>query len=92
MLEQNEKKNSSVGKDGKKVLSAEQKKNENLKSEMLEILGRFEEPKQIKELLLLDELNGYSNQKISALMRQLVAEGKVERTEVKKVAMFGLVK
>lgn len=92
MLAQVEKKNSSVGADGTKVLSATQKQNENLKMVILEELGKSESPLQIKELLTKDGLSQYSNQKLSALIRQLVSEGKVERFEDKKVAKFGLVK
>lgn len=82
MLEQVEKKNTSVDKDGKKVLSVTQKQNEEIK---VLILEELDEPKQIKELSLMEK---YSNQKLSALIRQLVAENKVERIEEKKVAKF----
>lgn len=91
MLVQVEKKNSSVGLDGTKVLSATQKTNEGIKLRILEVLGTVENPLQIKELICFTGLE-FSNQKISALIRQLVAEGKVERFEDKKVAKFSLVK
>ena len=56
MKEQFEKKNkSSVGADGKKVLTAEQKKNEILKETILEVLTRYEEPKQVKDLIAENE-------------------------------------
>lgn len=94
MKNQFEKKNkSSVGADGKKILTAEQKKNESLKEVIVAILGEYDEPKAIKELQAENEEIAptvYSNQKISALIRQLVKDGKVERTEEKRVAKFKL--
>lgn len=90
MKEQFEKKNkSSVGADGKKVLTAEQKKNEILKETILEVLTRYEEPKQVKELIAEnEELVGYTGQKISALMTQLVKAEKVVKVIDKKASKF----
>lgn len=90
MKEQFEKKNkSSVGADGKKVLTAEQKKNEILKETILEILARYEEPKQVKDLISEnEELTEYTGQKISALMTQLVKAEKVVKVADKKVSKF----
>ena len=90
MKEQFEKKNkSSVGADGKKVLTAEQKKNEILKETILEILTRYEEPKQVKELIAEnEELASYTGQKISALMTQLVKAEKVVKVIDKKASKF----
>ena len=92
MKEQFEKKNkSSVGADGKKVLTAEQKKNEGLKETILEVLTRYEEPKQIKELIAEnEELVNYTGQKISALMAQLVKAEKVIKVIDKKASKFQL--
>ena len=92
MKEQFEKKNkSSVGADGKKVLTAEQKKNEILKETILEILARYEEPKQVKDLISEnEELTEYTGQKISALMTQLVKAEKVVKVADKKVSKFQL--
>lgn len=92
MKEQFEKKNkSSVGADGKKVLTAEQKKNEGLKETILEVLTRYEEPKQIKELIAEnEELASYTGQKISALMTQLVKAEKVVKVIDKKASKFQL--
>ena len=92
MKEQFEKKNkSSVGADGKKVLTAEQKKNEGLKETILEVLTRYEEPKQIKELIAEnEELVGYTGQKISALITQLVKAEKVVKVVDKNVSKFQL--
>ena len=90
MKEQFEKKNkSSVGADGKKVLTAEQKKNEILKETILEILTRYEEPKQVKDLIAEnEELSEYTGQKISALMTQLVKAEKVVKVIDKKASKF----
>ena len=92
MKEQFEKKNkSSVGADGKKVLTAEQKKNEILKETILEILARYEEPKQVKDLISEnEELTEYTGQKISALMTQLVKAEKVVKVADKKASKFQL--
>ena len=90
MKEQFEKKNkSSVGADGKKILTAEQKKNEILKETILEILTRYEEPKQVKDLIAEnEELSEYTGQKISALMTQLVKAEKVVKVIDKKASKF----
>lgn len=90
MKEQFEKKNkSSVGADGKKILTAEQKKNEILKETILEVLTRYEEPKQVKDLIAEnEELSEYTGQKISALMTQLVKAEKVVKVIDKKASKF----
>ena len=90
MKEQFEKKNkSSVGADGKKVLTAEQKKNEVLKETILEVLTRYEEPKQVKELIAEnEELASYTGQKRSALITQLVKAEKVVKVIDKKASKF----
>ena len=90
MKVQFEKKNkSSVGADGKKVLTVEQKKNEVLKETILEVLARYEEPKQVKDLITEnEELSEYTGQKISALITQLVKAEKVVKVADKKVSKF----
>ena len=89
MKAQFEKKNKSgVRADGTKILTAEQKKNEGIKEQLIEVLARCEEPQQIKDLMKMEEFSGYSNQKLSALLKQLVTAEKVERIEEKKVAKF----
>ena len=90
MKEQFEKKNkSSVGADGKKILTAEQKKNEVLKETILEVLTRYEEPKQVKELIAEnEELASYTGQKISALITQLLKAEKVVKVVDKKASKF----
>lgn len=89
MKAQFEKKNKSgVRADGTKILTAEQKKNEIIKEQLIEVLARCEEPQQIKDLMRMEEFSEYSNQKLSALLKQLVSAEKVERVEDKKVAKF----
>ena len=89
MKSQFEKKNKSgVRADGTKILTAEQKKNEIIKEQLIEVLARCEEPQQIKDLMRMKEFSEYSNQKLSALLKQLVTAEKVERVEEKKVAKF----
>ena len=92
MKEQFEKKNkSSVGADGKKILTAEQKKNEILKETILEVLTRYEEPKQVKDLIAEnEELASYTGQKISALITQLLKAEKVVKVVDKNVSKFQL--
>ena len=89
MKAQFEKKNKSgVRADGTKILTAEQKKNEVIKEQLIEVLAKCEEPQQIKDLMRMEEFSEYSNQKLSALLKQLVSAEKVERVEDKNVAKF----
>ena len=90
--EQFEKKNkSSVGEDGKTVLTDEQKKSEILKETILEVLTRYEEPKQVKDLIAEnEELANYTGQKISALIKQLLKAEKVVKVVDKNVSKFQL--
>ena len=96
MLEQNNKKNSStVGADGKKVLSATQKVNDEIMTKIVTTLEEREsqEPIQIKEFMEIDWVkeNAYSNQKMSALFKKLVDNGTLERVVEKRVTKFKLV-
>ena len=64
-----------------------QVENEGIKANILEVLT--DEGVTVKTLL--GELEGdYTSQKISALLRQLVADGKVVKTIEKKVSYFSL--
>lgn len=65
-----------------------QVENVEIKAKILEFLSNLDDPCQIKDIVA--EI-GYSNQKISALVRQMVASGEVCRIEEKKVAYFKLV-
>ena len=85
MKEQFEKKNNSST--GSKKLTKTQIENEEIKAKILEVMTS--EPKAIKELQAENEnLAEYTNQKLSALLKQLVGENKVERVEEKRTAKF----
>jgi len=66
-----------------------QKKNEELKNVILDILVGEDKPMTITEIQKANEnLAEFSNQKISSLVRQLVNEELAERIEEKKKAYF----
>ena len=78
------KKNSS-----EKKPTATQVANESVKQAILDGLDGCDEGKTISEMLnLFPALEGMQNQKVSALMRQLIADGLVERVEIKRKAYF----
>lgn len=88
LKEQQVKRNSSEKKPTKT-----QQANEGVKSHVLEVLANCSEPVTISELMKLDEEFGsMSNQKVASLVRILVEEGKVHRTEEKRKAYFSLAK
>ena len=96
MLEQVNKKNSSsVGADGKKVLSATQKVNDEIMAKIVTTLEEREvqEPIQIKEFMenAWVKEKEYTNQKMSALFKKLVDNGTLERVVEKRVTKFKLV-
>ena len=71
--------------------TAKQKANEEIKEKLMEIL--FAEPTRlftISEICKLYTDEELSNQKVSSLVRQLVAEDKVKRTEDKRKAYFSI--
>lgn len=65
-----------------------QVENEKIKARILEVLTEVNEVMTISELMTANGLEGYSNQKLSALANQLVKEEKVVKTSVKKVSYF----
>ena len=70
--------------------TAAQKENEGVKAIILAALTL--EPTSISDLQKKDvALAEISNQKISALLRQLIIDNKVVRTEDKKKALFALI-
>ena len=79
------KKNSRSGKPTKT-----QVENETIKNTILDILQTIGKPVTVTQLLANDELNGLSNQKISALLAQLRKSDKVVRTVEKKVAFYSI--
>ena len=71
--------------------NAKQRANEEIKEKIMEIL--FAEPTRlftISEICKLYTDEELSNQKVSSLIRQLVAENKVKRTEDKRKAYFSI--
>ena len=77
------KKNSRSGKPTKTQLE-----NEKIKNTILDILQTTGKPMTVTQLLTNDELDGLSNQRVSALLTQLRKADKVERTVEKKVAFY----
>lgn len=71
--------------------TAKQKENEGIKARILALMEA--EPTRlftVTELCKAFEEADISNQKMSALLRQLIAEGKVDRVEEKRKAFFSL--
>lgn len=62
--------------------------NEKIKEKILIAFEKIDEPVTITELVKMDGLTEYSNQKLSVLCHQLVDEHKVVNTKVKKVSYF----
>lgn len=77
-------------KSSKVTMTATQKANLEILDTIREVLGGMDEPVTISDLIKTDALNGYSSQKISALMKKLTDGGEVEKTQVKKVSYFRL--
>jgi len=74
----------------RKTPSKTQKANEGVKATILEVLADFDAPVTVSELIATDALGEYTNQKVSALLRQLIEGGKVVKTTDKKVSRFAL--
>ena len=75
-------------KTSKKGLTKTQKENEGVKAVIAEVLADTGEKMTVTELINDNRLNGYTNQKISALLRQMVEAGKVVKTIEGKKAFF----
>lgn len=76
---------------GNGKLSKTQAENVELKGTILKVLREYGgEGRTISDLIKenADVLGGYTNQKLSALMRQLIAEGLVEKVVDKKKSYF----
>jgi len=65
--------------------SKTQRENEAVKMSILDVLLKAEEPMQCKAIA---EVLNISGQKCSALLKQLIEAGQVEKTFEKKVAFF----
>lgn len=77
------------GKKGR--LTATQRENEGIMETIVNALAELETPVTVTELIATGEgLEGYTNQKISALLRKLVEAGKVVKTIEKKRAYFAV--
>ena len=78
-------------KDGVKKLTPAQEANEATKSAICDFLAERGEPMTITQMIKeVPECNGLTNQKVSALVRQLVDALTLKRNEVKGVAWFSL--
>lgn len=74
---------------GKKTPTKTQKENEGLMEIIVNDLAEIGIPVTVTELIAQGEgLNGYTNQKISALLRKLVEAERVVKTMEKKKAYF----
>ena len=80
-----DKKNSRSGKPTKT-----QVENETIKNTIFNTLQATGKPMTVTQLLATEELNGLSNQKVSALLTQLRDVNKVVRTVEKKVAYYSI--
>ena len=76
---------------GKKTPTKTQKENEGLMEVIVNDLTEIGTPVTVTELIAQGEgLNGYTNQKISALLRKLVEAERVVKTMEKKKAYFAV--
>lgn len=67
-----------------------QKANEEVKAVIADVLADTGAKMTVTEMIADDRLNGYTNQKISALLRQMVETGKVVKTLEGKKAYFAV--
>lgn len=76
---------------GEKKLTATQKANEEIKEKILAVLTSATDPMTIGDIQKAEpELAEMSNQKLSALVRQLKESEKIVRTENKRKAYFSI--
>lgn len=74
-----------------KGMTKTQKENEVIMAQILDALGTFETPVTVTELIAGGAgLAGFTNQKVSALLRKLVEGGKVTKVIEGKKAKFAL--
>ena len=80
-----------AGGDGEKKLTKTQLENKDTKQVIMAVLSPADSAMTIVDMQKANEtLGGLSNQKISALLSQLVRNHEVERTEIKGKAHFAL--
>ncbi len=78
-------------KSASKKPSKKNEENEVLKTKIVEVLGTFENGATVSEIRATGgDFTGMSNQKISALVRQLVLDGTVVKTTDKKNSIFSV--
>ena len=78
-------------KKGSSKMTKTQEENVAIKAILAEVVGTFAEGATVSEILKSDDrLVDFSNQKVSALLRQLVDEGKVVKTTDKKKSIFSI--
>lgn len=73
-----------------KGMTKTQKENEGIKAVIAEVLTSADEKMTVTEMIADERLNSYTNQKISALLRQMVEAGKVVKTIEGKKAYFAV--
>ena len=77
-------------KSSKKGLTKTQKENEGVKEQIVQALANAGKKMTVTEILSCEGLEGFTNQKISALLRQLVEAKRVEKTLEGKKAYFAV--
>lgn len=77
-------------KSSSKAMTKTQKENIGIKDLIVDVLTDNGEAISISDMLKDERLKGYTNQKISALIKQLANDGVVVRVEDKKKALFKL--
>lgn len=78
-------------KTSKKGITAVQKANVAIKETLADILANADAPMTVTEILGDSRMEGYTNQKISALLRQMVEANTVMKTIEGKKARFSTV-
>jgi len=82
-----------VKKSANRKATANQEANVGIKETILEVLESAEAPLTVTEIQTKNaELGALSNQRVSALLRQLIEAGKVEKTIDKKKSYFAVVR
>lgn len=77
-------------KSSKTTMTATQKANLEVLNTIRAVMTDTNKAMTISELIKTEPLSGYTNQKISALMKKLVDSGEVKKTQVKKISYFNL--
>lgn len=73
-----------------KTQTKTQKENIGIKDIIVKVIEDNEKPMTITEMLSCEELNGFTNQKISALCKQLVESGVLVKSTDKRKTYFAL--